>query len=400
MKRYWKIIGLVLLIFGTFGSLYIHKALAQVALPEFELVTISGDETILEEMIVYGDFTQESSWESFRLTSDEITYFRDLNFLEQHRGFFQPWTIEWLIEEERNFMRGKSDFPDVFAEDDGKIAYVSPYMSNGLDEFRVEILNRETRDKQKFALDFSSDEELREIHVLNVQLYGNAMYLITINHYPDEKEFHVYEISLEEEKIVNDDTVVEIEHDHHINLFNLTTDISFQEYIIVGIEYVEYDEATYYYHVVDEEIYSYHLPTGEIQPIDIPEGFTTYPDDPFDEEQLDVGFIAVGKEHVHFVEYTSDGLRYVSYDLGKNKQEGEKEVILGEAEVAGLSGMYPAGDRIYLYTKTEDDSNRIRKMMVVDLADGDLVSEVEIKLSEAPKETMVYDVDIFSIQEK
>lgn len=416
MKRYWKIVILPLFIVITFGVLYVHHAIAKESLPQIELVNVSGNEENREDIIVYGDYvTYESSvWESFRLSTDGVKYSRDQNFLEQFNAFFQPQEIEKLMNEERNFMRGKEEDPARFVDDGERIAYAGPsniYVESN--ELEVDVLDRESRERKSFKVDIPDSERTDHSYVEQVQLLDDTLYVATVNYIMEEQELHVYEISLSDETIEDQGAIVSDSVHSYFNVLNDGLGIQQQGYLVVRVEDIEWDEGMYTSELVGEEYFIYDLETKEKQVIEVPEEFataeeeyrTTGQDYMEEEQELDeeviypMNYTSIGKEELYFITFTSDGLKYYPYHLKENKPGEEKEISFDENILSGLSGVYPKGDHLYFHSNTGEDGNQ-KKLFKVDLESGETVYEGEIKLTDVPKETHAYNVEIYSIEEK
>lgn len=117
MKKYWKIIMISVVSIFSIGTFYINSVISAVELPEFVIESQSGDERLVDSIIVDGSYHQNPISKSFRMTSIGTVYYSELSFWEQLNGMQHPM-IEQLIEEHRSFMRGKSQQLRSFYEDE------------------------------------------------------------------------------------------------------------------------------------------------------------------------------------------------------------------------------------------------------------------------------------------
>ncbi|MCF3944810.1 hypothetical protein [Oceanobacillus alkalisoli] len=414
MKRYWKNVILPLFIVITFGVLYVHHAIAKEGLPQFELVNVSDDEGIGEDIIIYGNYVADESsvWESFRLSSDGISYSSERNFLEQFNEFFESQEMEKLREEERGFMRGKEVDPHLYSKDAEQIAYVGPSaLFNDSFEFEVDVLDREIREKKSFKLDIPDSDGTDHIYVDHVQLLDDMLYVTTTNYLMEDKELHIYQISLQDETIEDRGAIAGGTIHGHFIVLNNGMGLKRQENIIVRAEYIEWNEGMHTSEVVDEEYFTYDLETGKKQVFEVPEEFAMAEESTeqeYMEEEQDTteeviyptNHESVGSEELYFITFTSDGINYYPYHLQENKLLEEKEISFDENILSGLSGVYTKGDHLYFYSNAGEDGNQMKKLFKVDLVNGEIVYEGEIKLTDAPKETHVYNVEVFNVEEK
>lgn len=398
MKRYWKSIILFVFIIGTFGFFYVQIAIANASLPKFEFVSVSGDEEYLDRLIIYGDYVRGEVREPFKLTNEGMVYQRELNYIKQFQPFHRPESIERLHREERKFMRGRHDIWNTFVEDDDRLVHVTTLMTMEDYSFELDVLERKTGEINSFSIKLP--EENAGVSLSNVQLHGDLVYLIANVHSMNKNELHVYEFSLQEGKLLNQKLVAETDDGNDIYVLNDELDFSPYEYIVYKINYLEYKEDDYGYEVVDKEYFSYHLDSGEKNMIEIPEDFNEYPEDPFVEEgHFLPGQINVGKEFVYFIDITSEGIEYHPYSIREAKLGEKTTITLDEAVMGGVYSVYPARDEIFFYSQGEDqEGHQFRKVIAVDLEKATQTFEGEIKLVKAPKETIVYDLEMYDIQ--
>lgn len=398
MKRYWKVIILPIFIIITFGVLYVHHVIAKNGLPEFELVTVEGDKKIGEQLMIYGDYhtNNDSMWHSFRLTADGIVYKRDLNFFEQYNNFFESNVIQKLIEEDSGFMRGKTEESNLFVDTDKQLAYVGPDFIHN--QMEVDVQNKESGDRTSFRLDIPERSKYHQIYVEEVQMIEDTLYAVTINYFGENKDVMIYEISIDEEKIIDHYPLMELPFLDSVNVLSNDTDIGQKEQIVVSVDHIEVTSDGH--HLAESEYFTYHFETKESKPITFPDDFTDKPEDPFGaEDYLSQGHIVNGKDNLYFINFTPDGLTYYVYDLVQHKFEEEESITLGTSVLEGLYGIYPEGDSLYLYSQVNENGIQFRKVFMVDLVNAENLYEGEIRMVDGD-ETNVYGLEIFRIQER
>src|SRR5690625_4527308 len=117
MKKYIKSLIIITVIVVSFGTYYITSAITFNNMPRIEIETVSGDESLVEDLILDGAYSVDELYEPFQIEDLTTTYFRDLNTIEMFSGYFNP-TYKRLVDEHRSFMRGKYVDRSNFYEDD------------------------------------------------------------------------------------------------------------------------------------------------------------------------------------------------------------------------------------------------------------------------------------------
>lgn len=67
MKKYWKIIVVLIITVITVGTYYIRSSFASRTVPEFEVKKISGDEKELQDLVIHGDYNVNDIHYSFKI---------------------------------------------------------------------------------------------------------------------------------------------------------------------------------------------------------------------------------------------------------------------------------------------------------------------------------------------
>lgn len=397
MKRYWKILFLSVFIVVTFGVLYIHHAIAEEELPEFELVTVSGDEQIAENFVIYGDYQVDPIWEPFQLSNEGIAYLRDFSYSERLRGIFIDPTINRLIEEDREFMRAKDRGIELFFENEEMVVYVGPYVpSDNNFEFDVDILDKASGERQTFSVEIPERESIDYLYVEEVQLLDGTLHVVTHNFSPDVQDVHVYEIDIKDGKIMNHQSIAEAKMDDYVVNLNSYYDHTEQAYWVMSIDEVEWDDEGYY-EILSSETIAYHLESGEKHTIELPEEAQQVEQDGM-ENYDKTAHLSVGKDYLHFFNFTQEGITLQSYHLGEKELGSKKTISIEENVSGGLRGVYPYGDKVYFFSDVEDNNATRKKLFGVDLATAQIHYEGEIKLKNSPREMTVHNLEIHDLR--
>ena len=397
MKRYWKIISLTAFIILTFSIFYIQAVITGEDLPEFEMETVFGDDKEKENLIISGNYEVNQFLEPFSVTSTGTTYAKDSGYFERSYGFYQHPLMKEFIEEHRSFMRGKQNDIELFYEDDEKLYYVGPY--SPLEEFDVEILDKATNDEQIFSVEIPREEQLSYIQVTEIQLVEEQLHVFTLNHYAEKEQLHVYKIDVKEEKITNHNPVIDGTENSHAYILNNYHDISQKDYLVIRVDHMKWNEEMYYDELLHSEFIAYNTKTGEKQILEISEELNTH--DPFAEEspQMTTSY-SVQDDLLYSVSFVSEGLKIETYNLKSGKSESTKIMELDQSVMAGLNGLDPQENKLYFFSNMKEKGNDTRHLFIADLQTGDLIYQGEIKITNVPKETPIFNIEFHSIRLK
>jgi hypothetical protein len=214
MKKYWKSMSIAVITIVTIGFFYIQSTLAGSSYPALAFETVSGNEEVVEDVVIYGDYRQDNVvGDSFHLTAEGIQYNRDLSYIERlERGYRSPQMNE-LQEEYKDFMRGKHNIFQM-AENEEDLVYAD--VNSGPDnemEFQIEVLDKASDQSMEFTVDIPDEENYGYIYIEQVLISGDKAKVVTRNHANGtmdsfSAEIHVYDFDIGEQTLVNDETMI------------------------------------------------------------------------------------------------------------------------------------------------------------------------------------------------
>lgn len=85
MKRYWKLIAIVTVIVLTIGTFYVNSALSAGSYPEIVFKKESGNEELVEPLILGGNYFADNIGHGLELTAEEATFEGERSFFERIR---------------------------------------------------------------------------------------------------------------------------------------------------------------------------------------------------------------------------------------------------------------------------------------------------------------------------
>lgn len=221
MKKYVSLIILPLFIIVMIGYFYIEVQSATKYYPRYQFEKISGNEAVVKDLVVTGEFSYDAfGFESFQVDSEGTTYYHDESFLRKNYYGYQEFKLESLINNYRNFMRGKAPFVQYFYETDEMVAYSSVLSDiTGFDytNFKIAVLDKSTKDVDEFTVPIPNVDDYYNVTVEQVYLDSNEIYIITINERMNNEgmtsaeDVHVYVFDFEKEEMVRHEIIGKVE---------------------------------------------------------------------------------------------------------------------------------------------------------------------------------------------
>lgn len=153
MKRYWKFSTLVLFTLVTIAGFYFKTGVEHAKGYPLSFIDTSGDPNVLNHLTIHGDFTVFNSYvqRTFQLQGDTTAYENDLSYLDQlDNVFYQTPRIKNYVDTYKSFMRGKSQHPELFSEDETYISYVNDErIYSGQSSTQTLVINRLNKNTKK-----------------------------------------------------------------------------------------------------------------------------------------------------------------------------------------------------------------------------------------------------------
>ncbi|MFD1412587.1 hypothetical protein [Oceanobacillus jeddahense] len=153
---------------------------------DFNWKTVSGDEEVVEDVLIFGDGQNNPNMASrytmmpdpFRLSIDESKR------IENPRGTLYGWNyqdqqMEEYVNEYKDFMRGKYYWAENFTETNNQLIYVDEdNLGWDFDEqntLQVEVLDKETKEETEF--DIPIEENLQVYGVDSTDVHDDKLYV-------------------------------------------------------------------------------------------------------------------------------------------------------------------------------------------------------------------------------
>ncbi|WP_047980962.1 hypothetical protein [Ornithinibacillus contaminans] len=220
LKRYWKLLSIVLVIVVVLATFYINSALASKQYPELVMKTISGDEAAVEGLTLLGDYSDPTNLHgTFKVSLDGISYKEEQSYFKKiDPTTFTMDALTTLRDSYRNFMRGKQGDPALYFEDDSFVAYAtieskrnftSVYQENFT--FDITVLNKESEETTSLKINVPDQRNVSFMEVWDVQVIDGNLQVITrteaYRSQENETSLRMYIFDLEAEQLIGDETI-------------------------------------------------------------------------------------------------------------------------------------------------------------------------------------------------
>lgn len=407
MKRYWKLITIVVIIVLTVGTFYIQSSMAADNYPDFVLEKKSGDAKAVEHVTLQGDYRKDLFGDNVYITADGSTY-AGLNSLFNQRSWIinQPKIIR-LQEDYRSFMRGKGGDAESFAEDETSLAYVDmksvlfeDYASSDY-AFDVAVLDKESKAKSSFTAEVPKKDKYNDVYIEAIFIFNGEVKVITrnmlnpIDNEQWETEMHVYSIDMDKEKVVDNKMVIsgseEADEWVEFNMVSSGGDTTSKYMVFTkSLEKVIEDDEGGLTSSGDkkQDFIVYNLETGQQEKLDLPE-----------EMKQEADIESVGDSTIYFSKMMDDQIEITAYDIEDNKWKKEQIFNLPHTENAEDMDerlFKIKDDKIYI-SSTQQGEKLGTSVIVADLNSGKTVYEGTVEMKDKSSRLDGYQLYIFDL---
>ncbi|WP_039043177.1 hypothetical protein [Sporosarcina sp. ZBG7A] len=285
MKKYWKSTAIIFVIVVSIGSFYVNSATSAEHYPKFVIQTLSGNAQEIKPLIIKGSYADTSSMTyvntSLAISAKGTTY-ESRSILDELVGN-PPQEIKRLQEKYRTFMRGKGFSGELLFENKKFLAYAnvdSGSIKSRNHKFEISVLTKEDDIINSFKMDVPKGKEMDYLHVEDVQIIEDKLYLITDNIISNNdkqyEEKHIYTIDLATKKIIDHEAIIQFSRSQEhtridVQLVRTSPTKANDHLILLKTENkVSEDMETTSEEVVSQEIISYNIETKEKETINIP----------------------------------------------------------------------------------------------------------------------------------
>ncbi|WP_249871428.1 hypothetical protein [Oceanobacillus saliphilus] len=401
MKRYWKLISIVLITVLVIGTFYIQTGIAKSELPEFDIKTISGNEAELDRIALLGHYGSGGLIDYLEITESGTEYASGDSFLRQLSGNYTSSEVKRLQKNYRNFMRGKNNGMGTFFENESIVAYaklgmdsmsVSNYQPHSID---ISILNKETKKETSFDISIV-DDNYQSMYIYAVYV-DEEMKILTNNSYYDSQagkertEVHVYSIDISAEKLVNDDVILNTEDASPKTIAGIHIPGNLDEtdttnYLLKREIHKEVsDERESYYELTDAELFLYDIGTNELEPINLSNDYlmNAYP-------------IFINDAFIYFLQEDEGELKIVIYNVATKEVERNQTFNFSNNDPL-YDSFYKIKDEKLYIINTYYKFAASGSIFIADINTGETLFEGTIEMDNSDQQRMsdlyIYDIE-------
>jgi hypothetical protein len=380
MKRYWKIAVLVPFIILCVSTYYIEAS--GDIYPDYYLKLQSGNEQEASLVSLQGNYRNQP----FSFNSEGSNYQNDQSFWESiNIRYYNIEELQKLQKEHREFMRNKTD-QNAFYEDDLVIGYVKINFQYSTSEetsdssFEVSIFDKKRNESSSFKVKLPQEKGYPSIGVMDVQIVGKTMKLVTSNYknYTGNNsvnEIHLYTLDLDKENVTGNQIFLSnasVDENIRIDILgvrDLKPTLQ-NHYAIFQVAYskrrVTEDGSTNAYDRISRELFVYDLQSNK--PV-------TIQAEPISELLKGNNELAVsydGDELYLTIGLEQKGGRAIRFSLSENKIKNDLLVDIKKfkSNVERVGSMRIANDRLYMQVSSKQGGPGLA---IADLNTGEIV---------------------------
>lgn len=410
MKRYGKLIIIVVLVVLSFGIYYIQPIFAADTRPEFTVSAKNGDKTLIENMSIEGYYHVSNFYgmgTETEITKDGTTYYSTQSYLSQLQDSVSGnEKMSQLQKDYRSFMRGKEPYLVNYFEDDSILAYADITLDSMSaitedSEFLIEVLDKKTNDVLSFSVDFPNATDYFSVYVEDVQVANNKLIVVTngysINSENGQDEQHLYSIDLPNEKIekgekIQLDLIDEKDKQiQYVELMNAGNDIDSSKILVYRVtldvpktEMEIYDENEMITQPVSGLI-GVNIETGEQFLIDVSDELGS---------QALGNRTAMENSTLYFYKKNDTTLSIYSYSLEQKELVEVESVELTAEQLKALKTdvILQVNNEIVFFVESSKVTDKDMQIMAIDSNSGELVFEgaIEEKVNQPAKRDELY----------
>ncbi|OBW57177.1 hypothetical protein A9986_10565 [Solibacillus silvestris] len=275
MKKYWQLLLIAGVIVVSLSVHYIQVVNAKNTDYQFTFDKISGDDKYLDSLVIEANVEYGGVHGSV-LINEEETILRDSSDYNK-----RPLVFQNLIDEHKNFMRGKALLANNYFEDDTKLVYVKdPEEAWKVKEgetysYKIDVLDKVKDTTSSFEIQSQLKSRLNWVYFSNLTVVDNELKLLVrqVDQYGSEQLYLVI-IDLKKQQLLSESLIDEVANDENtstsINSYNTDYNFGHEKYHIYSVD--SYDLKNPEYNLLSRQFHAFNIETNEVAAIQLPEG--------------------------------------------------------------------------------------------------------------------------------
>lgn len=350
MKRYWKILAICLVTLLTIGTFYIQSSLAAKGDVKIDFENVSGNAQEANNLTLYGDFIFGNRHQSLEITKEKTVNRSNESFYENVTKGFVGSNLRGLINQYKNFMRGKDFMDNYYFEDEKRLVYANIKGENFFQEptgdffFDIEVLNKKSGEITSIQLEVPDKEKYNWMYVEEVQVVNDGLKVITHCFVKEgNNELREFSFNINQQKLVNDKTIISATREEkgrtEVRIINNAQSMKPKNYLLIKKETFEdkmvssdggmnevYTERS----LVASEILVYNIKTNQIKKLTAPEEILTTIEQSstiFDSILYVQSHSEMGVEINRYDLEKEEWINTLTFDLGQNQNVDQGSFI-------------------------------------------------------------------------
>lgn len=275
MKKYWQLLLIAGIIVVTFTVHYIQVANAKGKEYDFTFEKISGDDKYIDSLMFKTSLQYGMVYNSLLISKDESSLIESVHNREI------PLMFQKLIDEHKNFMRGKALIANNYFEDDTKLIYMKEpeegwkVKAGDTYSYEVDVLDKVKDEKTSFSIKSQLDNRYNWVFYSDITVVNNELKLIVkqVDNDGSEKMYHVI-IDLKKQQLLSETLLEEATMDEttrrSIDSHNSYSNLGHEKYHVYSISSVDLKSPEQ--DVTSRQFSALNTETNEITDIQLPEG--------------------------------------------------------------------------------------------------------------------------------
>ena len=275
MKKYWQLLLIAGVIVISLSVHYIQIVNAKNTDYQFTFDKISGDDKYLDSLVIEANVEYGGGYGSVLINKEE-TILKDSSDYNK-----RPLVFQNLIDEHKNFMRGKALLANNYFEDDTKLIYVKdPEEAWKVKEgetysYKIDVLDKVKDTTSSFEIQSQLKSRLNWVYFSNLTVVDNELKLLVrqVDQYGSEQLYLVI-IDLKKQQLLSESLIDEVANDENtstsINSYNMDLNFGHEKYHIYSVD--SYDLKNPEYNLISRQFHAFNIETNEVEAIQLPEG--------------------------------------------------------------------------------------------------------------------------------
>lgn len=387
MKKYWQLLLIAGIIVVTFTVHYIQVVNAKTKEYDFTFEKISGDDKYIDSLMFETSVEYGIGYNLLLISKDEST------LIDSTHNLREPIMFQRLIDEHKNFMRGKALNANNFFEDDTKLIYVKEpeegwkVKEGNTYSYEIDILDKVKDEKTSFTIESQLKNRYNWVFYNDITVVDNELKLIVkqMDNDGSEKMYQVI-IDLKKQQLLSETLLEEATTDdttrRSIDSYNSYSNLGHEKYHVYSIN--SFDLKSPEQDIFSRQFSALNTETNEITDIQLPEGL----DQNMQSIEVDDNYLVIAystKEEIVIYRYNIGQQRWLE---PINVPYSEKVLIPELNSTATLNGKF--------YVMTEVNSDFILK--IFDIEKGTLLYEGKLINNNVEQKYYIHITDVYELE--